>query len=298
MQSGNAGIPGGGVSYYSGDPSGVATAIFDAQQGSIVLDTTGGPPRLKTSPLGDNSGYSEVRTIQYTAYSPVTTASLTFNTLGNDEELYLTPAGTIAALTITFPTDAQSRIGQQIGFVSTQIVTALTLTLPGSVAINGVAPTSLAVNARYTFTKVAANTWLSSSNNSPVQTSSSILSTSPTAGVGYGTGAGSATVVQATNRTTGVAITTVSGSITTNNASLAAEAAATFVVTATGLIGVNDVVIVNQRSGSNGGNTDLEIVAVAANQFSIAVINNNASGGTAETGAIIINYIILRGVAS
>lgn len=125
-----------------------------------------------------------------------------------------------------------------------------------------------------------------------------VTSSSPTAGIGYSTGAGSATVTQGTDRSTAVAVTTVVGSITTNSASLAAEASAVFAVTATGLVAATDIVVLCQRSGSNGGNTEIQCYAVAANQFSIRVSNNNASGGTAETGAIIINYAIIKGVAA
>lgn len=102
-----------------------------------------------------------------------------------------------------------------------------------------------------------------------------------------------ATVTQATNRTTGVTINTLSGTITTNNASLAAEAAATFVVTNSTVFS-DDVVILSQQSGSNGGNTDVEIVAVTNGSFSIKVSNNNAAAGTAETGAILINFLIMK----
>lgn len=120
-------------------------------------------------------------------------------------------------------------------------------------------------------------------------------SSSPTAPIGYATGAGSAKVTQITTRATGVAVTTVTGQIQTDTSSLAAEASAVFVVTATGLIAATDTVVVSQVSGSNGGNTDLTVYAVAADQFSIRVSNNNASGGTAETGAIVMNYAIIKG---
>lgn len=106
-----------------------------------------------------------------------------------------------------------------------------------------------------------------------------------------------ATVTQATNRTTGVTVNTLSGAITTNNASLAAEAAAVFVVTNNTCF-ADDVVVLSQASGSNGGNTDVEIVAVAAGSFSIKVSNNNAAAGTAETGAIVINFLIMRAAST
>jgi len=113
---------------------------------------------------------------------------------------------------------------------------------------------------------------------------------------GYGTGAGS-TVTQATDRTTGVTINTLSGQITTNNASLAAEASANFTVT-NSKVALNDVVIVSIQSGTNGGNTAVSVVTVANGSFVIKVSNNNAAAGTAETGAIIINFAVIKAVAA
>lgn len=125
----------------------------------------------------------------------------------------------------------------------------------------------------------------------------SVISTAPTGGgIGYGTGAGGA-VTQATNRTTGVTLNKLTGTITTNNASLAAEAAAVFTVT-NSTVAIGDVVAVSQQSGSNGGNTDVNVVAVAAGSFNIKVSNNNAAAGTAETGAILINFAVIKAVSA
>jgi hypothetical protein len=104
---------------------------------------------------------------------------------------------------------------------------------------------------------------------------------------------GGSTVTQATNRTTGVTINALSGTITTNNASLAAEAAATFTVT-NSEIAIDDVVIVSIRSGSNGGNTKAFVSTVAAGSFAMSIANDNPAAGTAETGAIIINFTVLK----
>lgn len=106
---------------------------------------------------------------------------------------------------------------------------------------------------------------------------------------------GGSTVTQATNRTTGVTINTLSGQITTNNASLAAETAATFTVTNNQAF-ADDVVIVTMAGGSNGGNTTIAVVVTAAGSFQITVANQNASGGAAETGAITINFLIMKAV--
>jgi hypothetical protein len=104
------------------------------------------------------------------------------------------------------------------------------------------------------------------------------------------------TVTQATNRTTGVTLNALSGNIVTNNTSLAAEAAATFTVT-NSKIAINDVVIVVMRSGSVGAMTDIQVTAVAAGSFNITVFNNNPAAGAAETGAIIINFVIIKALA-
>ena len=106
------------------------------------------------------------------------------------------------------------------------------------------------------------------------------------------TGASSA-VTQATNRTTGVTLNALAGSITTNNTSLAAEAAAAFVVT-NNKVSVGDVVLVSQRSGAVGVMTTVEVIAVANGSFTLAVMNGNVAVGTAETGAIIINFAVIK----
>lgn len=115
-------------------------------------------------------------------------------------------------------------------------------------------------------------------------------------GVGYETGDGG-TVTQLTNRTTGVTINTMSGAITTNNASLAAEATADFVVTNSN-VEITDVPLVAVRSGSNGGGTIVSVISVADGSFTIRVHNGNVAAGTAETGAIIINFAIIKGASA
>lgn len=102
------------------------------------------------------------------------------------------------------------------------------------------------------------------------------------------------TVTQITNRTTGVTIDKLSGAITTHNASLAAEGTADFVVT-NAKVAANDVVVVSVKSGSNGGGTIVSVTGVAAGSFTIRVHNGNVASGTAETGAIVINFVVIKG---
>lgn len=123
-----------------------------------------------------------------------------------------------------------------------------------------------------------------------------ITSSSASAGIGYATGAGGA-VAQATNRTTGVTLNTITGTITTNTASLAAEASANFTVTNSS-VAIGDVVVVAIQSGTDGGNTAVSVVTVAAGSFVIKVSNHNAAAGTAETGAILINFAVIKAVSA
>ncbi len=106
-----------------------------------------------------------------------------------------------------------------------------------------------------------------------------------------------AAVTQITNRATGVTINAMCGTITTINTSLAAEASAVFVVT-NSFVKIGDVPVVAIQSGSVALNTSLQVSAVADGTFSITVINNNVASGTAETGAILINFAIIRAVSA
>ena len=114
------------------------------------------------------------------------------------------------------------------------------------------------------------------------------------AGLGYRKGVGS-TVTQLTDRTTGVTINAMCGTITTHNASLAAEASAVFTVT-NSFVEIGDVVLISQRSGKVALNTQVEVTAVANGSFNITVINNNVAAGTAETGAIVLNFAVIKAV--
>jgi hypothetical protein len=111
-------------------------------------------------------------------------------------------------------------------------------------------------------------------------------------GIGYGSGKGGA-VTQLTNRTTGVTLNAICGTITTNNTSLGAELAASFVVT-NNKVAIGDVVLLSQQSGAIGVMTTVEVIATAAGSFTIAVMNGNAAAGVAETGAILINFVVIK----
>jgi hypothetical protein len=114
--------------------------------------------------------------------------------------------------------------------------------------------------------------------------------------IGYATGAGAA-VTQITSRSTGVTINAICGTITTDTTSRAAEGTAKFTVT-NNKVAIGDVVVVSQQSGSNSGGTIVHVTTVAAGSFEIAVYNGNVAAGTAETGAILINFAVIKAVSA
>lgn len=100
------------------------------------------------------------------------------------------------------------------------------------------------------------------------------------------------TVTQITNRSTGVTVNTTSGRITTDTTSLAAAAEATFTVT-NSTVSATSVPVVALASGA-AATTNVFVSAVAAGSFDITVANLHAS--TAETGALVINFVVINGV--
>lgn len=119
-----------------------------------------------------------------------------------------------------------------------------------------------------------------------------VKSSSPSAGVGYATGAGAA-ITQATNRSTGVTINAVCGAITGDATSLAAGAEAVFTVTNSS-VALRDVVVLSVVSGPTANTSVFSVSRTAAGAFDIKIHNLHAS--TADTGAPIINFAVIKAV--
>lgn len=103
------------------------------------------------------------------------------------------------------------------------------------------------------------------------------------------------TVTQITSRSTGVTLSKLRGSITTDTTSLAAAAEATFVVTNTLVAAVDIVVACIQSSPDADSDPIVFVSAVSAGSFALTISN---LGAGADTGAIIINFIVLKGANS
>lgn len=186
-----------------------------------------------------------------------------------DFTAFIKPPSTLTAdRDFTLPADSAQTL---VGATATQTLSNKTLTSPTMTApVLGVATgTSLAVTGLLT-------------------------SSSPTAGIGYATGAGS-TVSQATDRTTGVTINAVTGQITTQATSLAAQISVSFTVT-NSAVALGDVIVLSIQSGPTGTKTIATVTTVAAGSFKINLFNTDAS--VADTGAAIINFAVIKGVAA
>jgi hypothetical protein len=116
-----------------------------------------------------------------------------------------------------------------------------------------------------------------------------ITSANATAGIGYATGAGG-TITQGTSRTTSVTINKMSGAITLFSAA-GTSAYTTFTVT-NSTVAATDVIIVNQKSGTD--KYQAFVSAVAAGSFAITF--SDISGTTTEQQ--VFNFAVIKAVAA
>ena len=109
---------------------------------------------------------------------------------------------------------------------------------------------------------------------------------------GYVTGEGGA-VTQATSKSTAVTLNKKCGTVTMNNAALAADGIVTFTLT-NSTIAATDVLILNHASAGTAGKYALNAQA-AAGSASINVTNISA-GALSE--AIVIRFAVVKAVAA
>ena len=155
--------------------------------------------------------------------------------------------------------------------------------------VNGIGNGSYVGTYVGTFNGILGGTTPAAAGVTTLGASGSILSTSPSGGVGYTTGAGCA-VTQGTNRTTGVTCTGVTGAITLVSAAGSATAAS-FTVTDTS-VAATDTIVINQKSGTDL--YEIFVTAVGAGSFNITSFT---TGGT-TTEQPVFNFAVLKGAAS
>jgi len=220
---------------------------------------------------------------------------------------YVSTTGSISLNFSNFPVSGSAGIVQIAINVTS---TAHTLTLPAAVTLGttgiqgysaGVITFAATGTYQFAFSTSDGGTTITIYDlNRPlnyftneITSASSIKSTSPTGGIGYGTGAGG-TVTQASSKSTGVTLDKVSGQITMNNASLAAAAEVSFTFT-NSTIAATDVVVTAISSGATAGAYNTHVDAIAAGSCRISITNFSASP-LAE--AIVINFVVIKGVTA
>lgn len=116
------------------------------------------------------------------------------------------------------------------------------------------------------------------------------VSTNPTAGIGYGTGAGGA-VTQTGSKSTAATLNNACGTITMNAASLAAGAEVTFTLT-NAAVGAGDLVLIDHVSAGTSG-----AYAVVASNTGVGgtvdiTVTNLSAGALAE--AIVLGFAVVK----
>jgi hypothetical protein len=243
-----------------------STRLIIGTQGNLAVNTTvNASDRLL---IEDGTGSNQLH-IRYTGktgciFNQISTGGASFNLQDNNNLDFYTNNGSGADLRL------YASGGASLGLTPVD-VGANNLYVQGGVSLA-------------TSTAAAAGALLANS---------SVKSQSPSAGIGYSTGAGS-TVTQLTGRTTGVTINAVSGAITLFsqvNTAVSGATAQTFTVTNSS-VAATDTIIVNQKSGTDKYLTF--VTNVAAGSFQIT---NYTTGGTTNE-APVFSFNVIKGVTS
>jgi hypothetical protein len=197
------------------------------------------------------------------------------NAAGNNPTLKLASAGTDrgqleiytpdSALYITSGTGYSTVIRTNGGTVALTLSTAQLATFAGNLTVSG--------TGTHTF-------------------AGKIVSTAPTGGIGYATGAGG-TQTQGTSKATTVVLNTVTGEITMHNATLNAATIVSFTFTNSAIAAGDFLLVQHVSAGTVGAYT---CTAVAGAGTSTIYVRNNTAGNLGE--AIVLKFVVIRAANS
>lgn len=125
-----------------------------------------------------------------------------------------------------------------------------------------------------------------------ITASGGITSSSPTAGIGYATGAGGA-VTQLTDKSTAVTKNTITTAITLNNASLAANTSVSFTFTNSAIAATDTVLVTHQSAGTSGS---YNLNAFPGSGSAVITVRNITAGSLAE--AIVLRVTVIKSVSA
>lgn len=285
--------------------TGAAYSVIGTSSGATNVTVVGGKTFTVDNTLelaGTDSTVMTFPSSSQTIVGLTATQTLTNKTLTSP--VLTTPTlGVASATTVNKVTLTAPATGSTLTVADGKTLTASnTLTLAGTDGTVMTFPSTSATIARTD----AANTFTGvQTMTSPVLitpaigvatgtslTTTGILASTGTAGIGYATGAGG-TVTQGTDKSTTVVLNKVSGAITTNNASLAASASVSFTLT-NSTIAATDVVLTSVKSGASTGLYTTKVTATGAGSCQITISNI----GSTASEAVVINFIVFKAVAA
>lgn len=232
----------------------------------------------------------------------------TVSSTDTDGNLNFTPNGTgsVVISKVTFSDATQARTALSLGSMATQDSDDIAITggtISGVVFSGSFTGLTLIESATLATSGAAAGVNLNGNtlaadgtdtdigiNITPKGTGEAVISGK----FGYATGTGG-TVTQLTSKSTAVTLNKLSGQITTNNATLNRNTGVSFTLT-NSFITATDVLIVNIASGATANSYTATIDAVAAGSCSIHLHNHTT--GTDLSEAVVLNFIVIKGVTS
>ncbi|MFA6904161.1 MAG: hypothetical protein WC236_13885 [Gallionellaceae bacterium] len=125
--------------------------------------------------------------------------------------------------------------------------------------------------------------------------SGQLTSSSPSAGIGYATGAGG-TVTQLGDKSTAVTLNAMSGRIITTNAALAADTTVSFRVDNTS-VGGNDAVVIGKFNSSPGNSEAYNIWVGNIDTGYFTIYIRNITAGSLSN-AMYLNFAVIKAVAA
>lgn len=123
--------------------------------------------------------------------------------------------------------------------------------------------------------------------------SGAVTSSSATAGMGYATGAGG-TVTQATDKTTGVTLDKVCGTIELAPGNISSQAVATFTLT-NSAIAAGDLLVFNHVSGGTAG---AYLFNAQCGAGSAAINVTNVSGSGKNESNVVVRFAVIKAVTA
>jgi hypothetical protein len=223
------------------------------------------------------------------------------NGISNLGKLYLLGSGEVFRATST------SASGTIAGFGSNSTVDLITFTWTGAITQMIGSPygdMSIETQSNYDITLLPNGSGkVGVGNASPtvmcdvtgdVLSSAYIKSTSSSAGVGYGTGAGG-TVTQLTDKSTSVTLNKICGQITTHNANLNDATTVSFTVDNTTVAATDVINLTMMSGGTTGAYLIWADTITASTSFKLNI--RNVSGGTLGE-ALVVNFAIMKAVSA